>query len=128
MALKRVLKYGWLNVELVHSDATQYKLPENVDGILSTFALTLMPEYDQIIRNGSKALATGKRFVVADFKKPENYSSWLINLGVTISKPFGVSLDLGDRHPWESIEKYYKNFNMKEIYWGFVYIASGEAA
>ncbi len=42
-ARKRVADNGWSNVELVHSDALQYTFPPDVDAIISTNALSLIP-------------------------------------------------------------------------------------
>src|ERR1700691_4429130 len=43
-ASARITAHGWSNVELVKSDAADFVFPSAVDGILSTFALTLVPE------------------------------------------------------------------------------------
>ncbi|HBP88947.1 MAG TPA: methyltransferase type 11, partial [Nitrospiraceae bacterium] len=55
-AHQRVRKEGWLNVELIQTDAAAYPFPQLVNGILSTFAMTLIPEYDRIIKHGAEAL------------------------------------------------------------------------
>jgi ubiquinone/menaquinone biosynthesis C-methylase UbiE len=126
-ASKRLEVNNWSNIELVQSDVALYQFPEKVDGILSTFAITLIPEYDRIIGNGATALGRGERFVIMDFKLPHNWPMWLIKLFVFISKPFGVSLDLADRHPWESINRYLTMVQFQEIYFGLVYLCAGEA-
>lgn len=126
-AQRRVLAHGWSNVDLVQVDAAKYKFPKNIGGILSTFAITLSPEYDRIIQCGAKALATGKRCAILDLKQPDNAPRWLVRLGVNITKPFGVTLDQSNRHPWDSIRKYLSNTIYKEYYFGFTYLAVGEA-
>lgn len=125
-AKKRVKENRWSNVELVVCDAAEYEFPDSVDGILSTFAITLIPEYDKVIKNGAHALTPGKRFVILDFKLPSNWLSFLAPLGVFITKPFGVSIEMASRHPWESLNEYLKNSTMNELYGGFSYIATGE--
>ncbi len=124
----RVLRNGWSNVELVCADASLYEFPQRVDGVLSTFALTLLPDYDAVIRRGSNALSQGGRFVILDFRKPENTPEWLLKLMLLITKPFGVTLDLAERHPWESVARYFSASEMREHFMGFVYVARGEAA
>ena len=42
-ARQRVADNDWSNVELVHRDAAEYRFPQDIDGILSTFALALSP-------------------------------------------------------------------------------------
>jgi len=126
-AQKRVEENGWSNVELVQADAASFHFPAGVSGIISTFALTLVPEFDQVIRNGSQALASGGRWVILDLKLPSNWLARLAPLLVFLAKPFGVSADLvAKRHPWESMDKYLKNTSLTELYGGFAYIAVGE--
>ena len=125
-AANRVRRNSWSNVELISQDAAAYLFPERLDGILSTFALTLIPEYDQIVRNGVAALGPGKRFVILDFKEPEHWPSWLIQFFVTITRPFGVSLDLTTRHPWESLTRYAASVEFRTLYFGAVYLCVGE--
>ena len=60
-----------------------------------------------------------------DFKKPERWPLWVAKIGVAITKPFGVSLDLAERKPWKPMSKHFKNVTMTEINGGFVYIAVG---
>lgn len=125
-ARQRVADNHWSNVELVHSDAAKYRFPEGVDGILSTFALTLAPEYDRVIQRGSQALAGGGRWVILDFKMA---SGWLASLApflAYVTAPFGVRLEMADRHLWESIERYLPASRMTEYYGGFVYLSVGE--
>lgn len=125
-ARQRVKEEGWLNVELVQSDAASYQFPESVDGIISSWAITLVPEFDAVIRNGCRSLSAGGRFVVLDFKLPSGWLSRLAPLGVFITRPFGVSMELASRHPWESIAAHFGKVDLEEFYGGFVYVAVGE--
>jgi ubiquinone/menaquinone biosynthesis C-methylase UbiE len=54
-AKERVRHNGWQNIELVQADAAAYEFPSGIDGAISTFALTLVPEYDEIIKRVSRA-------------------------------------------------------------------------
>lgn len=56
-ARQRVKSNQWRNVELVRSDAAEYPFPDEVDGVISTFAILYVPEFDDVIRNGSQSLA-----------------------------------------------------------------------
>ena len=125
-AAQRAHRNSWTNVELIHQDATTYLFPQRVDGIIATFAITLIPEYDQIISHGVASLGPGKRFVILDFKEPEHWPSWLIQFFVTITRPFGVSLDLTTRHPWESLARHAESVEFREFYFGAAYLCVGE--
>ena len=46
-------------------------------------------------------------------------------VGFRVLRPFGVSMDLASRHPWESVAAYFGNIEMKEFYGGFAYAAAG---
>ncbi|MBI2832428.1 MAG: methyltransferase domain-containing protein [Chloroflexi bacterium] len=124
-ARKRVEENRWSNVELVQSDAASFQFPNGVGGILSTFAITLAPDFDKIIKSGARSLAPGKRWVIADFKMPSNRFVHLAPLLVFLTRPFGVSMELASRHPWESISNYLANTSVTELYGGMVYIAVG---
>lgn len=126
-ANKRVSRHGWNNVELVLADAGAFAFPAGVNGILSTFALTLMPGYDRIIRVGRDSLAPGARFAILDLKKPENVPLCLTRFMVRLTAPFGVSLDLAERHPWEFVERYFPDNFQEEHFFGFVYLSVGKA-
>lgn len=125
-AKERAERNGWHNVELVQTDAATYSFPSNVNGVISTFALTLVPEYESVIEQAARAMTSKGRFVISDLKKPDKYPLWLIRLGVLITKPFGVSLDLMDRKPWEALKRYFPSVSVQEVYGGFAYIAIGE--
>ena len=129
-ATDRIATHGWSNVRLVKSDAAAYAFPSVVDGILSTFALTLVPEFDEVIRNGARALQPGKRFVILDFKRP---SGWLMNkaaplLARLLTGPFGGTLAMASRKPWQALEKHFARMEFTELYLGGAYIAVGEKA
>lgn len=125
-AKQRVNKNNWSNVELIKKDAAEYTFPKNINAAYSTFALTLVPEYEEIISNIEKSLQVGGKLVILDLKKPGKWPLWLVKLGVLITRPFGVSLDLANRKLWEVMEKYFANVEVQEVYGGFVYIAVGE--
>ena len=124
---KRIRRNGWQNVTLVQSDASEYLFPEHIDGIISTFAITLIPEYDRVIQKSAAVLSPNARFVIVDFKKPDKWPMWMIKLFVILTRPFGVSLDIADRHPWESVARYMTIVEFRELYFGGLYLCVGEA-
>ena len=126
-ARQRVAAAGWRNVELVSCAASDYRFPDRVNGILSTGALTYEPEYDKVVQRGTQALVSGGHWVVMDYKRPGNWLRHLLPLFVLITRPFGVSSAQMDRHPWESMQRYLRNVRLRELYGGFIYIASGDA-
>lgn len=124
-AKARIQQHGWNNVQLVQADASQFELPQGVDGVLSTFALSLMPAYEEIIRKSAQALTSGGRLVILDLKLTSGVLSFLNPLGVLITKPFAGSHEAGRRKPWEEMRKHLTDVQVKEHYFRFVCIASG---
>jgi demethylmenaquinone methyltransferase/2-methoxy-6-polyprenyl-1,4-benzoquinol methylase len=124
----RIAAARWSNVDLVKRDVAAYVFPSPVDGILSTFALTLVPEFDEAIRNGALALQPGKRFVILDFKRP---SGWFMDkaaplLAKFLTGPFGGTIEMASRKPWQSLEKHLALIQFTNLYLGGAYIAAGE--
>lgn len=126
-ARARIARKNWTNVELVLSSAADYRFPEGVDGILSTFALTLEPEYDRVVAAGAKALRPGGRFVLLDLKLPENWLRYLAPVLIFLTRPFAVSWEVAKRHPWESMRRHLKNVRFENLYLDVVYLMTGEA-
>lgn len=65
--------------------------------------------------------------MVLDVEKPDGASPWLIKLGALVIRPFGVMLDLADRHPWKSVQRYLSNTSQTDVYFGFAFRVVGEA-
>ncbi len=123
----RAERNRWTNVELVHADVGAYAPPDGLGGMLSTFAITLVPEYERIIAGAAHALAPGKRLVILDFKKPERAPRAVVRFGVWLTRAFGVTEDLAERHPWETVARHFEAVTIRELYLGFAYVVSGQA-
>jgi hypothetical protein len=82
-------------------------------------------EFDEVIRKGAAALVSGGRWVVADLKMPGSRLSRFAPVLLPLLRPFGVTLDLASRRPWESMEKYLGSVAVEVTYFGFAYIAWG---
>lgn len=126
-ARRKIDAARWSNVELLHADATQYAFPSDTSAILSTFALTLVPEYDAVVARGAAALKPGGRWVVLDLKLPP-WPDWLIDVGVKLTRPYGVDRDMADRHVWESVERHLAHTVMRELYFGAAILITGTKA
>jgi demethylmenaquinone methyltransferase/2-methoxy-6-polyprenyl-1,4-benzoquinol methylase len=125
-ARERVARHGWTNVELVHSDVAEYAFPSGVQRIISTAGITLVPEYDLVVARAAKALASGGRLVIYDFKIPDDWPEWRIQIQMRIRARFGQTRDLGERRPWESIARHFPVHTMEELYAGLAFLSVGE--
>jgi len=125
-AKARMKRKGWANIELVLEDVGTYNPPSGVHGFISTFALTLLPDYDAVIQKTYDSLVPGGRLALVDFKLPDNSLRFLAPLAAFAAKPFGVELELSVRHPWESIRRNFAEMSMEELYGGGAYLAVGK--
>lgn len=125
-ARARAARRDWSNIEFVHSDAARCSLPRRLDGVLATYALVAVPEYDQVIERACGALSVGKRCVVLDQKLPRGPASRLVPLVDLLSRPIPYSQIVAGRRIWDSIRQHFGNVRMEEFYFGFVYLAVGE--
>lgn len=125
-AQQKVRQAGWENVELVHSDAAEFVFPQNVDGIISTFSLVFIQDFERLIMNGSEALKKGRRFVILDQKLASGRMRVFTPLFEVLVKPFAVTAEMADRRPWESVDKYLHTVFLKEYYLGYCYLVVGE--
>lgn len=125
-AAERVRRHGWTNVELVHADAAAYAFPSGVSGILCTAGITLVEEYDDVIAGAAAALAPGGRLVLYDFKIPEGWPEWRIQVQMRIRARFGQTRDLEARRPWESVARHFPLHHTRELYSGLAFLSVGE--
>ncbi len=116
-ARRRVAKEGWKNVELVQADAASYEFPAQVNGILSTFALTFIPQAKLVIQNGCRALAPGARWAVLDMAWPRGLSR------------YGITGEVVRRRPWQTVwstmQQSLVEVERQPFWMGFFYLAWG---
>jgi demethylmenaquinone methyltransferase/2-methoxy-6-polyprenyl-1,4-benzoquinol methylase len=128
-AQERIASKGWNNISLVQSDAVDFVFPPEVDGILSTYALSHVPECAEVVAHGAAALARGGRWVVLDLKVPENTPGWLGALGTAVVRPFASIDEWITRRPWETVraamQEQLVDFSWAELTFGTAFLAVG---
>ena len=128
-AQDRIAGNGWSNVSLVQADAAEFDFPAKVDAILSTYALTQVPECGDVIGHGAAALRRGGRLVVLDLKAPDKAPRWLEQLGIALARPFGSIDQWIVRRPWESIpaamHDRLADLSWTELCFGTAFLAAG---
>jgi demethylmenaquinone methyltransferase/2-methoxy-6-polyprenyl-1,4-benzoquinol methylase len=126
----RVEKKGWSNVSLVQSDAAEFDFPTAVDAILSTYALTQVPDCAAVIAHGAAALPQGGRWVVLDLKVPAGLPRRLAQLGTAAVRPFASIDEWIARRPWEAIriamQDELADFSWTELLFGTAFLAAGQ--
>jgi ubiquinone/menaquinone biosynthesis C-methylase UbiE len=117
-AQDRIETNGWSNVSLVQADAAGFDFPAGVNAILSTYAMTQVPECAEVIAHGAKALSGGGRWVVLDLKVPDNTPGWLASIDEWMT-----------RRPWEAIraamQEELADLSWTELFFGTAFLAAG---
>jgi demethylmenaquinone methyltransferase/2-methoxy-6-polyprenyl-1,4-benzoquinol methylase len=130
-AQDRVERNGWGNISLVQSDAAGFDFPDGINAILSTYALTQVPECAEVIAHGAKALSGGGRWAVLDLKVPGRTPGWLTQLGTATVRPFASIDDWMMRRPWEAIraamQEELTDCTWTELFFGTAFLAAGRA-
>jgi demethylmenaquinone methyltransferase/2-methoxy-6-polyprenyl-1,4-benzoquinol methylase len=131
-AQQRIATHGWRNISLVQTDAAAFAFPTDIDAILSTYALTQVPECAAVIAHGAAALNGGGRWVVLDVKIPGNLPQWLVRLGVASVRPFASIDQWIARRPWEEIrtamQEDLTDVSWTELFFGTAFLAAGSRA
>jgi ubiquinone/menaquinone biosynthesis C-methylase UbiE len=128
-AQDRVKANGWSNVSLVQADAAGFDFPAGVDAILSTYALTQVPECAEVIARGTAALAAGGRLAVLDLKVPGRTPGWLAQIGTATVRPFAAIDEWIMRRPWDAIrtamQEELTDLSWTELFFGTAFLAAG---
>ena len=131
-AQRRIESNGWRNIRLVQADADEFDFPAEADAILSTYALTQVPECGEVIAHGAAALSGGGRWVVLDLKLPDNAPRRLAQLGVAIARPFASIDEWIARRPWEvlraAMHDELDDLSWTELFFGTAFLAAGSRA
>jgi ubiquinone/menaquinone biosynthesis C-methylase UbiE len=128
-AQQRIENKGWSNVSLVQADAAAFAFPAEVDGILSTYAMSHVPEAGDAIAHGAAALSRGGCWAVLDLKVPENVPRRLAQLGIAVGRPLGSIDEWVGRRPWEGIRAAMQDelvdLSWTELFFGTAFLAAG---
>ena len=128
-AQHRIATNDFRNISLVQADAAEFDFPAEVDAIVSTYALSHVPQCADVIAHGAAALSAGGRWVVLDLKAPDEAPRWLAQLGIALARPFGSIDEWVVRRPWEAVRAAMQaelaDFSWTELFFGTAFLAAG---
>lgn len=129
-AWKRVASYGWENVTLIQCDASTFKNPSPVDAVISTYALSIFPDFVQALNNSVEILLPHGHLALLELQIPSFWPTWLAPIAVALMKPFALTDAWVEQRPWETIRrtvrKLLTDVEVNERYFGLTYVISGE--
>jgi demethylmenaquinone methyltransferase/2-methoxy-6-polyprenyl-1,4-benzoquinol methylase len=121
----------WTNIQLVCADASLFEFPLHVDAVLSTYALTLIPDCGRIVSRACDALTPGGRLVVLDMAWPRYCPLWWRHV-LFFLRSYGVIADVLRRRPWEIVtremEERLVKVTLRKFWFDFFYLSSGAVA
>ncbi len=123
----RVEGLGLDNVVLIEADMSTFDLPAGVDGVVSSYALEMLPDYDGVIARLVGQVRPGGRVVLNGLRHPDRWPELVVRVGSALSRPFGVSDAYRSHRPWEAIERHTVDVIYDEAMAGAVYLAAGSA-
>jgi S-adenosylmethionine-diacylgycerolhomoserine-N-methlytransferase len=107
-ARHRVERAGWENVRLLEADAMTVDLGRlrkeaggPVDAALTTYALSLMPDWSAAWRRMHEVVRPGGRLAVVDLQRPDGPANLLAPVARLAALLGGADIDA---HPWTAVE------------------------
>jgi hypothetical protein len=71
------------------------------------------------------ALNPGEYLAIGDLKVPGGALDHLAPYLWPLARPYGTTMDLANRRPWESVGAYLDDASVREFYFGYAYLAAG---
>lgn len=125
-ARRRIDRGGFDHVELVHADVRDWSLPADTDAVLATFALEMVPEYDQIVQQIATTLDHG-RIAVCGLRSPDGWPRWAVRLGIALTALFGVNSAYASIRPRQAIRRHTDELHHETTLFGACYLSVGQA-
>ena len=124
-ARRRVDRAGHRNIELVRADLRDYDPPADTAAVIGTFALEMVPDYDDVIRRLAGHLNPGSKIALVGMREPDGWPEWVIRLGSLANRPLGVNPAYRNITPWTSIHQQLTDATTLTSHGGVVYMAVG---
>ena len=117
-------KAGWRNVTLIESDATDYALPELVDGVIFSLSYAVIPRHREALKRAWEHLRPGGYVVIMDAKLPSGFLGKLLHPFVVWASRATV---LGNPRirPWDELRELTDDVDCEEVQFETYYICRG---
>lgn len=124
---RRAVRDSPTRIDFMQADLREYRLPTDTRGVLSTFAMEMVPEHDRVISAACTTLAdTGGRFAISGLRRPPEWPGWAVRLGIVLNRPFGVNRAYEAIRPWEALRRHADEIAFETTLFGAIYLSVGE--
>ncbi|HEV2708140.1 MAG TPA: methyltransferase domain-containing protein [Pyrinomonadaceae bacterium] len=115
---------GWQNVRLIQADATDYTLPELVDGVIFSLSYAVIPQHREALKRAWEQLRPGGYVVIMDAKLPSGLRGKLLHPFVVWASRATV-LGNPDIRPWDELRELADEVDCEEVQFETYYICRG---
>lgn len=122
LAQKRVKQQHWQNIDLIATDSASFHSGRYFDAALCTFAIEIIPAYQQTIEMMIRQVKPGGRIAIIGFKPSSwDYFNWFNPAFAKVSVLFGA-IDLDRSVRADFIRRHCREVYYQEVYGGFYYV------
>lgn len=112
-------------VEIVQADAAEVDLPPDTARVLSTFALSMMPDPEAVIAKAAAALPPDGRFAVLDFKVPRSWPALAQTPVFALAARLGETWEMAHRDLRDPLSRHVALDTDESFFFGAAYVAAG---
>ena len=124
-ARARAERLGLGNVELAQADAATFAFPGELDRVLATFSLSMMPEPERVIARAADALPPDGRLAVLDFRIPPSWPEPVRRAAFGLAAPLGETWAMAERDLRSLMRRHLSLDTDESFYFGAAYVAAG---
>lgn len=117
-------KAHWNNVTLIHAEATDYALPETVDGVIFSLSYAVIPKHLEALKRAWEQLRPGGYVVIMDAKLPSGFLGKLLHPFVVWTSRLTVLGNPAIR-PWDELRELTDDVDCEEVQFETYYICRG---
>jgi hypothetical protein len=92
--------------------------------VIATFAIEMLPDYDDVIARLSGELLPAGHIAVTGMRDPERWPEWLVRIGSALNSPFGVSKGYRHHRLSEATKQHTTSATYTEVLGGADYLAA----
>ena len=118
-------KAKWHNVTLMRADATDYTLPEHVDGVIFSLSYAVIPQHREALKRAWEQLRPDGYAVIMDAKLSSGFLGRLLHPFVVWTSRLTV-LGNPDIRPWDELRELTDDVDCEEVQFETYYICRGK--